>query len=122
MTFINTQNLSGHSSEINCIAMINLKLMVSGSNDKTLKTWDLKSGNVIKTLIGHLDCVLCVAVVTPNLIVSGPEDARKKMIFAAPMPSALGHSTCQTAGRLTYERNHGGQLCDLLRRGPVRQK
>ena len=78
MNFTESQTLTGHSSEINCIAMINPKLMVSGSNDKTLKTWDLESGNVIKTLIGHLDYVECVAVVTPNLIVSGSVDKSLK--------------------------------------------
>ena len=41
------------------------KRAVSGSDDKTLKVWDLESGRELRTLEGHADWVKAVAV-TPD--------------------------------------------------------
>jgi WD40 repeat protein len=41
--------------------------IVSGSNDGTIKVWDLSSGSLLNTLEGHTNTVYYVAV-TPNKI------------------------------------------------------
>jgi WD40 repeat protein len=53
---------------------------VSGSYDKTLKLWDLKSGRVLRTLEGHAGAV-CAVVVTPDgrRAVSGSYDKTLKL-------------------------------------------
>ena len=48
---------------------------LSGSNDKTLKIWDLTSGQELRTLVGHAGSVNCVALSPDGLTaVSGGED------------------------------------------------
>ncbi|KAG0221350.1 hypothetical protein BGX31_009977 [Mortierella sp. GBA43] len=43
--------LSGHTDVVYNIAISSNGLMISGSNDKTAKLWDIESGNCIKTLV-----------------------------------------------------------------------
>ena len=48
---------------------------VSGSEDETLRVWDLDSGKCLRELKGHTDIIRCVAV-TPDgrRAVSGSDD------------------------------------------------
>jgi WD40 repeat protein len=48
-------------------------LIISGSDDKTIKIWDIDSGKCIKTLEGHTNCVNSVQTIN-NLIISGSFD------------------------------------------------
>jgi len=49
--------------------------LVSGSEDKTVKLWDMQTGGVIKTFCGHTDWVNSVAIsVDYSRIVSGSSD------------------------------------------------
>ncbi|MFH1982499.1 MAG: caspase family protein [Pseudomonadota bacterium] len=53
----------GHSSSINAIAIsADGKFVISGSDDRTLKLWDIDSGREIRTFKGHPDNVVSVAV------------------------------------------------------------
>lgn len=53
--------LRGHSDDINCLAFHpNSAILATGSDDKTVKTWELKSRKFIKTLIGHKENVKAV--------------------------------------------------------------
>lgn len=57
------RTLSGHSEKVNSVAISSDGyLAISGSSDKTLKIWDLKTGKEIKTLSGHSDHISCVAI------------------------------------------------------------
>lgn len=52
----------GHSEVINSIALSpDGKYLLSGSNDKTLKLWEVSTGREIRTLIGHTQEVMSVA-------------------------------------------------------------
>jgi WD40 repeat protein len=53
---------------------------VSGSEDQTLRVWDLESGQTLRTLQGHKDVVSAVAV-TPDgrRAVSGSDDATLRL-------------------------------------------
>ena len=53
--------------------------MVSGSRDKTLKVWDLRSGRCMQTLNGHTNYVMAVAVVDEQRVVSGSNDRTVKL-------------------------------------------
>lgn len=65
-------NLNGHNKQVNCIDVCN-GILVTGSNDKTIKVWDLSTGDLKHTLIGHKNAVnylgiyLGAGLVWPNL-------------------------------------------------------
>jgi WD40 repeat protein len=55
-------------------------LAVSGSDDKTLKVWDLTTGKLIRTLEGHADSVNAVAMSSDGTrVVSGSYDNTLKV-------------------------------------------
>ncbi|MDZ8189931.1 MAG: CHAT domain-containing protein [Nostoc sp. ChiSLP02] len=50
----NSQTLKGHTKFVSSIAFSpDGKILASGSNDNTIKLWDLKNGNELQTLKGH---------------------------------------------------------------------
>ncbi len=53
---------------------------MSGSEDKTLKIWDLATGNCLATLTGHTSSVRVVALTSDGAkIVSGSDDKTLKI-------------------------------------------
>jgi hypothetical protein len=49
-----TRKLNGHTSGINCLLLIpNTCNLISGSQDYTIKVWNLLTGQILKTLLGH---------------------------------------------------------------------
>lgn len=55
-------------------------LLVSGSFDKTVCQWDIRSPNApLFSMTGHNDKVMCVNWSEPNLIVSGGADAQLRL-------------------------------------------
>jgi WD40 repeat protein len=70
------RKLIGHKGWVNSVAVSpNGKWATSGSNDGTVKIWDLKSGECRATLVGHTSLVNSVAI-TPDgkRILSGSSD------------------------------------------------
>ncbi|MEI6758774.1 MAG: hypothetical protein WCK85_13065, partial [Chlorobium sp.] len=54
--------------------------LLSGSDDKTLKVWDFKSGNCIHTLSGHSGGVYACAISHDNnFLLSGSDDNTLKV-------------------------------------------
>ncbi len=73
--------LRGHSGEVYALAVTpDGRQVVSGSQDKTLKVWDLEIGSELRTLSGHSGAVWAVAV-TPDgrQVVSGSGDKTLKV-------------------------------------------
>ncbi|NJK65980.1 MAG: serine/threonine protein kinase [Microcoleus sp. CSU_2_2] len=68
--------LPGHSSFVNSLAISpDGKILVSGSWDKTIKVWELETGELIGTLTGHSDRVNSVAISWDGrMLVSGSSD------------------------------------------------
>ncbi len=79
ITLANT--LTGHSNAIWCVAFSpNDQTLVSGSADKTIKVWNLDTGQMRRTLVGHSDIVRSVTF-RPNgqVLVSGSGDKTIKI-------------------------------------------
>lgn len=94
-------SLTGHSGIIYSIALSsNSNILVSSSQDKTVKLWDMRTGNEIPGYMYHLDLVYCVAISQDGeLIASGSADGviniwrRKQDLLALPQfDSSFKHS------------------------------
>ncbi|MFH1740846.1 MAG: TIR domain-containing protein [bacterium] len=73
--------LAGHTGSVGaCAVTPDGRRVVSGSDDKTLKVWDLETGREVATLAGHTDWVGACAV-TPDgrRVVSGSYDRTLKV-------------------------------------------
>jgi WD40 repeat protein len=72
---------SGHSSFILAVAIDPKgEYIVSGSDDKTVKIWELETGKLVNTLKGHSSSVRAVAIDPKGeYIVSGSDDGTVKV-------------------------------------------
>ena len=75
------QELKGHKAWIDSIISLDEKgeRIASASWDKTIKIWDTKTGECIKTFEGHEGPVNCVRQVTNDILVSGSDDKLIKL-------------------------------------------
>ena len=64
------QTLEGHSLSVNSVSFSRDGTKVaSGSGDKTVKLWDVKTGALLHNLEGHSDEVTCVSFQKNNLLI-----------------------------------------------------
>ena len=71
--------LNAHLSSIRGLASLPNGNLVSCSDDKTIKVWDLNRGACIKTLTGHLDVVFCILLLKNGQLASGSQDRTIKI-------------------------------------------
>ena len=73
MTCVGT--LEGHASIVRSVAFNgDGRMLVSGSDDFTMKLWNISTMNCVKTLEGHTDYVRSVALKGDGLLASGSDD------------------------------------------------
>ena len=86
--------LLGHADSVYCVEFDSYKI-VTGSRDKTIKVWSLKSGKLKATLRGHEGSVLCLKFDSTGFMVSGSSD-RKILVWdlgrAEIKKAMLGHN------------------------------
>jgi len=63
-----------HPGDANALAVLSDGRVVSGSQDGTLRVWDVESSQTLQTLEGHSSGVLAVAVLDSRRVVSGSYD------------------------------------------------
>ncbi|CAO3616674.1 unnamed protein product [Mucor fragilis] len=74
---VDTRFLQGHSDSIYCLAWIDNDTLVSGSRDKTLKVWNVKTNQCIRTVENEHDgSILCMRVNKDrSILLTGSSDA-----------------------------------------------
>jgi WD40 repeat protein len=80
-----TKTLIGHTGDINKIAYSkDGRLIVSASDDKTVRLWEAQTGNLIRAFSGHQGAVTAVAISSDGQrVVSGSKDKSVKIWSAA---------------------------------------
>jgi len=73
------KSLHEHDNPVRCLQPLPSGELVSGSEDKTIKIWDLQIGRCIKTLEGHTGSVLCLQLLPSGELVSGSMDKTIKI-------------------------------------------
>ena len=90
---ISTKTLNGHTDTVWSVFAIN-NLIISGSNDDSIKIWDVHSGELINTLNGHTEAVWSVFAIN-NLIISGSWDNSIK-IWSIDTGKCINTLNCHT--------------------------
>jgi WD40 repeat protein len=68
--------IMAHQQDVCCLAIShNGKLFASGSRDKTIKLWELKTFQIVGTLTGHRNAINCLLWMQDNrILISGSQD------------------------------------------------
>jgi WD40 repeat protein len=66
--------VSGHSDWVRTVAALDSKRTVSGSTDKTLRVWDVETGESIRVMEGHDEQVRALVALPNDRIASGSAD------------------------------------------------
>ncbi|KAF9126856.1 hypothetical protein BGW39_006307 [Mortierella sp. 14UC] len=73
---ISSKKFTAHDAEVNTVSLSNGGSMVAtGSNDKKIRIWDIKTGSLKSTLTGCLQSVMCVSFnATDELLLGASND------------------------------------------------
>lgn len=89
----------GHSNYVFSIAINPQgKTFASGSADKSIKIWDIQTGELLQNLTGHSNYVSSIAFSADgNIIASGGYDKTFKLWYALSSKTFIEHSGCITS-------------------------
>ncbi|CAF0861035.1 unnamed protein product [Brachionus calyciflorus] len=77
---IKTNFLIGHTDVINCLCIVDKDHILSGSNDTTIKLWNILTLKCVREFNGHFDFVNCLELFsTGKMFFSGSDDTTIKL-------------------------------------------
>lgn len=91
--------MAGHLSDVDCVRWhANCNYIATGSSDKTVRLWDVQSGDCVRIFIGHRSMILSLAM-SPDgrYMASGDEDGTVMMWDLSSgrcITPLTGHSSC----------------------------
>ncbi|PCI36007.1 MAG: hypothetical protein COB50_05195 [Thiotrichales bacterium] len=71
------KTLSGHSDSVRSLVALDNGMLASGSNDGTIKLWEISSGKCLRTLTGHSNYVESLVALDNGMLASGTEEEIK---------------------------------------------
>ena len=99
---------SGHKDWIWCLCPISTQILASGSDDRTIKIWNIEDRSIISTLSGHTDGVNALCNVKEGVLVSGSYD-NSLIIWSKSRPKSSIFSSRQTL------RGHRSNISGIIR-------
>ena len=66
--------LRGHDRTIRRLIQLSDGRVISGSQDKTLRIWNIETGECERVLRGHRETVSCLLKLSDGRVISGSED------------------------------------------------
>ena len=69
----NVTVFTGHTGAVRCLDLVG-NVIVSGSDDKTIRMWNIETSECFKVIVGHTDSVLCLQYAENDYLVSGSYD------------------------------------------------
>jgi len=78
LDFNNHTILSGHTDYVRTLKILD-DILLSGSDDSTIKVWNITTGELIKTIQSHTDQVRSIDVLPTNTFISSSLDGTIKM-------------------------------------------
>lgn len=97
--------LVGHTNAVNCVCVLD-NLIVSGSTDKTVKIWNVRSEKCIDTLSGHsgqINAIVHFENTKEKLVCSGSSD---KTIIIWNLDKSKSNSKTLHVKEITFEINY----------------
>ncbi|KAG1793194.1 uncharacterized protein HD556DRAFT_525963 [Suillus plorans] len=93
------QEFNGHGGSINVVAVFpDKRRMVTGSDDKTLRIWDMKTGVVLKMMKGHRNWVSALVVSRDGQLIASGEEGGNVIVRHGETGESLAkievHSKC----------------------------
>ena len=67
--------MSGHTKPITSLILLTENQLVSGSEDKTIKLWDIKKRQCISTITGNYEIIQSLLKLNENTIATGSHSA-----------------------------------------------
>jgi WD40 repeat protein len=68
--------LKGHEKGVFCLALLPDGNLASGSEDETIRIWDMTTGETLKILREHKGTIFALTILSNETLVSGGEDCR----------------------------------------------
>ena len=65
------RKLTGHTDWVFKLAISQEDLLISGSYDKSIKVWNIQTGECLNTLNGHTNYVFSLTISQDGLLISG---------------------------------------------------
>ncbi len=72
-------NLIGHTNIITHLEVLSEKLLVSSSDDTTIKIWNTETGEMIRNLVGHTQIVNHLKLLPNGDLASAADDSLVKI-------------------------------------------